>query len=83
MFYVYVLKLKEVGGKKYYIGYSSDLKKRIDEHENGSVRSTKDKNPKLIYYEAYNDKYLALKREKGLKSSGSVYNALLKRLGLK
>ena len=83
MFYVYVLRLKEIGGKKYYMGYSSDLKKRINEHESGNVRFTKNKNPELIYYEAYCNKYLALKREKGLKSSGSVYMALIKRLGLK
>jgi len=80
MYYVYLLKCNEVGGKNYYIGYSSDLKKRILEHKNGEVKSTKNRNPKLIYYEAYNDKKLALKRERGLKTSGSVYNALLKRI---
>jgi predicted GIY-YIG superfamily endonuclease len=28
MYYVYLLKLKEVGGKEYYIGYTDDLKKK-------------------------------------------------------
>lgn len=83
MYYIYLLKLKSNTKKKFYIGYSADLKKRIKEHIEGRVRTTKNKNPELIYYEAFNDKYLALKREKGLKNSGSVYNSLLKRLNLK
>ncbi|OGI27244.1 MAG: hypothetical protein A2359_00310 [Candidatus Moranbacteria bacterium RIFOXYB1_FULL_43_19] len=83
MFYVYVLELREVGGKRYYIGCTSDLKRRLSEHRRGNARSTKNRNPKLVYYEAYHDKYLALKREKGLKNSGSVYMSLFKRLGLK
>jgi len=83
MYYVYVLKIQEKGGKEFYIGYTSDLRKRIAEHKSGNTRSTKNRNPNLVYYEAYNDKYLALKREKGLKKSGSVYMSLFKRLGLK
>lgn len=83
MFYVYLLKLDEKGGKKFYVGYSEDLKKRIKQHIAGEVRSTQGRNPKLIYYEACDDKYLALKREKALKTSGSVYMALMKRLELK
>lgn len=83
MYYVYVLKIQEKGGKEFYIGYTSDLRKRFTEHKSGYTRSTKNRKPDLVYYEAYNDKYLALKREKGLKSSGSVYNSLFKRLGLK
>ena len=83
MYYVYLLKLDNKGGKNYYIGYTSDLRKRMKEHIEGHVRTTKNRNPKLIYYESYNSKYLALKREKGLKSSGSVYMALMKRLNLK
>ncbi|MFA6215747.1 MAG: GIY-YIG nuclease family protein [Patescibacteria group bacterium] len=83
MYYVYLLKIDGIKNKDFYIGYASDLKKRLEEHLSGRVKTTKDKNPRLLYYEAYNDKYLALKREKGIKSSGSVYMALMKRLGLK
>jgi len=83
MYYVYVIKLDCRGDKNFYIGYTGDLRKRIAEHKRGDTRSIKNRNPKLIYYEAYNDKYLALKREKGLKNSGSVYMALMKRLNLK
>lgn len=83
MYYVYLLKCKESGGKVYYIGSTSDLKTRFKQHSNGEVRTTKNRDPKLIYYEAFSDKYLAIEREKGLKASGSVYNALLRRLQLK
>ena len=72
-----------MGEKEFYIGFTSDLRNRLDEHNRGYTRSTKGRNPKLVYYEAYNDKYLALKREKSLKNSGSVYMALMKRLNLK
>ena len=82
MFYVYILKLNTIN-KKFYVGYTSNLEKRFIEHKNGRVKTTKDKNPKLIYYEAYDNKYLALLREKGIKRSGSVYNALFKRIKLK
>ena len=83
MFYVYLLKIDGIRGKNFYIGYTSNLRKRLVDHQLGRVSTTKGRNPKLLYYEAYVDKYLALKREKGIKSSGSVYNSLIKRLGLK
>jgi len=83
MYYVYILGISGIKDKNFYIGYTSDLRKRVDEHIKGLVKTTKNKNPRLVYYEAYNNKYLALKREKGLKNSGSVYMGLMKRLGLK
>ena len=83
MYYVYILKLTGLKNKRLYIGYSSDLKRRLRQHLGGEVKTTKNKKPELIYYEAYQDKYLALKREKGIKSSGSVYNGLIRRIGLK
>jgi putative endonuclease len=83
MFYVYILEITGIENKRFYIGYTSDLKKRISEHLAGNTKTTSGRSPRLIYYEAYSDKYLALKREKGIKSSGSVYMGLIKRLGYK
>jgi len=83
MYYVYVLKLSPKEKKNFYFGYTEDLKRRIRQHISGSVRSTKGRDTKLIYYEAFESKILAMRRERGLKNSGSVYNALLRRLGLK
>jgi len=82
MYYVYLLKLENTK-KNFYIGCTSDLKRRMNEHRSGNTQTTRGKNPKLIYYEAFMNEKLALKREKGLKNSGSVYNALLRRLDLK
>ena len=83
MYCVYALRLTGIKDKRLYVGYTSNLKVRLLQHKLGEVETTKNKNPKLIYYETYINKSLALKREKGIKSSGSVYNALIKRLGLK
>jgi len=83
MYYVYLLMLEGIKNKDFYIGYTSDLKERMKQHVAGETKTTKGRNPKLLYYEAYNNKYLALKREKAIKSSGSVYVALMKRLKLK
>lgn len=80
MFYVYVLKSKSDG--KLYIGYTGDLRKRINEHNNGLVQSTKTRTPlTLVYYEAYAGEKDARQREKMLKSfSGSMVH-LRKRIG--
>lgn len=80
MHYVYVLQISGIKNKNFYIGSTSDLKQRIKQHQLGEVRTTKGRKPMLIYYEAYTNKYLALKREKGIKNSGSVYMALMKRI---
>ena len=83
MYYVYLLRLEGIKNKDFYIGCTSNLKERMKQHLAGETKTTRDKNPELIYYEAYDNKYLALKREKGIKNSGSVYMALMKRLELK
>ncbi|MFA4880670.1 MAG: GIY-YIG nuclease family protein [Candidatus Doudnabacteria bacterium] len=78
MFYVYLLK---DGNKKIYIGYSRDLRRRISEHKNQKVFTTKKMfNLKLVYYEAYSSEELAKEREHKLKQFGSAHHGLLKRL---
>jgi putative endonuclease len=73
MFYVYVLWSEKDG--KLYTGFTDDLRRRLQEHDKGGVRSTKYRRPlELVYYEACQCKYDALIREKYLKSSyGSRY----------
>jgi len=69
MYYVYVLKINN----GYYIGYTEDLKRRFNEHKvKGEVF--------LKYFEAYSSKKLATNREKKLKSYGSAWRALRKRI---
>jgi putative endonuclease len=67
MHFVYVLKsLKDQG---WYIGYTENLERRLNDHNMGKNTSTKPRRPLiLIYYEAYLNKFDALGREKFLKS---------------
>ena len=69
MYYVYVLQsLKNPDWL--YKGSTSDLKKRVNEHNHGKNFSTAPYAPfKLIYYEAYLLKADAEAREKYLKTS--------------
>jgi putative endonuclease len=67
MFYVYLLHSTKDNG--FYIGFSTDLKRRLSEHKRGASFATKSRGPwKLIYYEAYLNQEDALGREKYLKS---------------
>ena len=53
----------------FYVGFTSDLKKRVWEHKNGATGGfTKDHDIKsLVYYEVFDDPENAIKREKRLK----------------
>ena len=67
MFYTYIL--QSLKDKSFYIGYTSNLKKRVKDHNSGFSMATKHKRPyKLIYYEAFVDKNDAKDREVYLKS---------------
>ena len=67
MFYTYVLKSEK--DKRLYIGFSSNLKKRLDEHQKGLVSVTKNRRPlELVYYEACKTEEKAILREKSLKT---------------
>ena len=68
MYYVYIL--YSDNDEKFYVGYTKDLRRRIDEHHGGKVDSTKNRQPmRLVCYEAYLRKDEAMRREKFLKSS--------------
>jgi len=67
MFYTYVIQSKK--DKKWYTGYTNDLRKRLREHNLNMVYSTKNRGPfKLIYYEACLNLQDARSREKYLKT---------------
>ena len=67
MNYVYIL--QSVKDKNLYIGCTSDLKKRINIHNDGRVESTKNRRPlKIIYYEAFLNRHDAFTREQWLKT---------------
>ena len=54
----------------FYVGFSSDLDKRIEDHKKGRVKSTRNRRPlELIYCEYHRNKFDALRREKYLKTT--------------
>mgnify|MGYP001607340260 CR=1 FL=1 len=67
MFYVYILKSLKDG--KLYIGFTSNLEKRIAKHNSGASKSTRNRLPlQLIYHEKHDTKREALIRERKIKS---------------
>jgi putative endonuclease len=77
MFYVYVL--NSLSRNYIYVGMSSDIERRISDHNNGYNKTTKPYRPfTLILVEEYETRSMAREREKYLKSGiGKEY---LKRL---
>jgi len=74
MFYTYIIRSKTFP-EKTYIGYSADLKKRIDYHNAGKCKYTSNFTPwELVFYAAFKDKKKAMDFEKYLKShSGKAF----------
>ncbi len=67
-FYIYILQSKK--DNKFYTGYTSDLKVRLAQHNNGEVESTKNRRPlELVYFEGCKNKQDAIHREKYLETS--------------
>ena len=67
MYYVYILYSEK--DSKFYTGSTNDLKRRLHEHNSGSVKSTRNRKPlQLIYYEGCLNEEDAQQREKYLKS---------------
>ena len=55
---------------QFYVGYTKNLIKRIDEHNKGKVTSTRSRLPlKLIYWEGCLNQQDATQREKYLKTA--------------
>ena len=65
-----------------YIGLTTNLKRRLEEHNARGKKFTTRKQGKwvLVYAEAYRDRSDARERELKLKIHGSAMNSLLKRL---
>ena len=78
-YFVYILtSLKD---SKRYIGMTSDLNRRLNEHNSGKVKSTKNRRPlELIYTEEFTSKQDALNRETFFKSG--IEREFLKSIGI-
>lgn len=67
MYYVYILRDSKSG--RFYTGYTSDLRKRLAEHQGGkSIYTSKRNSYELIYYEACMNGSDAIARDKYLKT---------------
>lgn len=66
MNYVYILKCRD---DSLYTGWTNNLPKRIQAHNKGKgAKYTKARLPvELVYYEEFEDKIVAMKREYGIK----------------
>ena len=71
-FYVYILQSEVTG--TYYKGFTTDIVKRLNDHNFGSTRYTSKNRPwKLVYLEELPSKREALIREKQIKQFNTVY----------
>ena len=76
-FYVYMLQSKKF--EALYVGYTVNLKERLEKHNKGLVISTRPYLPwELVHYEAYRNRDDARRREKYLKTNQGA--RLLKRM---
>lgn len=65
--WVYILRSINIG--KFYVGYTSDLHRRLNWHNTGLTKFTKSGVPwEVVYKEFCSDKLSAIKREKQIKS---------------
>ena len=61
--------LRSESDSGFYIGFSTNLRARLRQHQNGESLATKSRGPwKLVYFEAYTERENAEGREKFLKS---------------
>lgn len=62
MHYTYILKCKD---NTYYTGYTTNLEKRLKAHNEGKgAKYTRGRGPvELVYYEEYEEKQMAMRRE--------------------
>lgn len=68
MFY-FIYVLQSTKDKKFYTGYTKNLKLRLEHHKKGEVESTKNRRPlKLVYFEGCLYQQDATHREKYLKT---------------
>ncbi len=67
-YFVYIL--QSLKDKKFYTGFTTDLKRRFEEHQSGKNFSTKNRTPfNLVYYEFCLNEKDAKNRERYLKTA--------------
>ena len=79
-YFVYLIVSNLKNNKKFsYVGYTNNLKKRLNLHNSGKgAKFTRGKKWKLVYYEKYDSKSDAMKAEFKLKKNYKNRKKLLK-----
>jgi putative endonuclease len=66
-YFCYVLRSTDFS--RNYIGFTSNIENRLEQHNSGKTKSTRPYKPwKLLFYEVFDTKEEAIQREKWLKS---------------
>lgn len=79
MYYFYIL--ESTKDDRLYFGYTSNLRRRLLEHNKGKTTSIKSRRPfTLRYYEAYFSQEDAKQREHSIKNNGRVLAQLKRRI---
>ena len=69
MYFVYVLRNPQ---DRLYIGFTSDLERRVQQHQAGEAGWTRGRGPwELVHFETFDDRPEALRRERNLKRGKS------------
>ena len=79
-YFVYLITSKDKNKKKFsYVGYTVNIKKRLNLHNSGKgAKFTRGKKWKLVYYEQYDSKSDAMKKEYKLKKNYKLRKELIK-----
>ena len=78
-FYVYLIISKKFNKYTSYVGYSKNVKKRVDLHNKSKgAKFTKGKNWNLAYSKSYKNKSIAMKEEYKLKKNFKLRNKIKK-----
>jgi len=76
--FVYVLGSQGKGGARTYVGWTTDLDKRVSAHNNGTgARSTKGRIWFLLYAERFDERTAAMSREQHVKRDRKLRKQLL------
>ena len=80
-YFVYLIVSNLKKNKKIsYVGYTNNLKKRLNLHNIGKgAKFTRGKKWKLVYYEKYDSKSTAMKSEFKLKKNYKLRNKIIKK----
>ncbi len=67
MYFVYIL--QSINADKFYVGYTSNLERRLLEHQSGNSVFDRTYRPfRLVFSEKYENKLVAMRREREIKS---------------